>query len=291
MNPESRQAVGVNVDSASVEHFGHEWATFSHEDGWADEAAFERVFEAYFSPLPDGALGPESVVADFGAGSGRWAAKVAPRVGSLVVVEPSMTAITVARNNLRNLENVSFIQEPIGGASIPSNTFDVGYSIGVLHCVPDPVRALSDIRETLKPGGWFLGYLYYALETRPTWYRALWKGSDFIRARVSGLPPRQKRWTTNCLAALVYYPTARAARIAKLLGGDAKNMPLGFYADKSYYVMRNDAMDRFGTPLEHRFTRREIESMLAAAGYDPSKITFSEGEPFWCFAAQKDSGE
>jgi hypothetical protein len=55
---------------------------------------------------------------------------------------------------------------------------------------------------------------------------------------------------------------------------------LQFYSDKPFYVMRTDALDRFGTRLERRFTRVEIERMMYSAGL--RGIEFSEEEPFWC---------
>jgi len=57
-------------------------------------------------------------------------------------------------------------------------------------------------------------------------------------------------------------------------------MPLSFYRDRTFYVMRNDALDRFGTKLEQRFSRREIAGMMRAAGLD--EVRFSEKPPFWC---------
>ena len=57
------------------------------------------------------------------------------------------------------------------------------------------------------------------------------------------------------------------------------NLPLSHYRDKSFYTMRTDALDRFGTRLEHRFTRSEIEAMMAEAGL--VDIRFRENEPFW----------
>jgi len=57
-------------------------------------------------------------------------------------------------------------------------------------------------------------------------------------------------------------------------------LPLQFYADKPFYVMRTDTLDRFGTRLERRFTRAEIEQMMRAAGL--REIQFSEQAPFWC---------
>jgi len=48
--------------------------------------------------------------------------------------------------------------------------------------------------------------------------------------------------------------------------------------------MRNDALDRFGTRVEHRFTGDEIRQMLSDAGLD--RIVFSE-KMFWCAIGYK----
>jgi hypothetical protein len=44
--------------------------------------------------------------------------------------------------------------------------------------------------------------------------------------------------------------------------------------------MRTDALDRFGTRLEQRFTRAEIQAMMQRAGLE--RIQISPTEPFWC---------
>jgi hypothetical protein len=49
--------------------------------------------------------------------------------------------------------------------------------------------------------------------------------------------------------------------------------------------MRTDALDRFGTRLEQRFSRAEIERMMTNAGL--SGINFSEREPFWVAVGRK----
>ena len=43
--------------------------------------------------------------------------------------------------------------------------------------------------------------------------------------------------------------------------------------------MRTDALDRFGTRLEHRFSKAEVESMMTAAGL--GDVRFSDRVPFW----------
>jgi hypothetical protein len=49
--------------------------------------------------------------------------------------------------------------------------------------------------------------------------------------------------------------------------------------------MRNDALDRFGTRLEQRFTRPEIADMMQRAGLE--RIVFSDRMPFWCAVGYK----
>ena len=62
-------------------------------------------------------------------------------------------------------------------------------------------------------------------------------------------------------------------------------MPLSYYIGKSINVIRNDALDRFGTPLEQRFSKKEIEEMLINAGLED--IVFSERAPYWHVLGKK----
>jgi hypothetical protein len=43
--------------------------------------------------------------------------------------------------------------------------------------------------------------------------------------------------------------------------------------------MRNDALDRFGTRLEQRFTQEEIREMMVKAGL--RDISFRDNAPYW----------
>ena len=49
--------------------------------------------------------------------------------------------------------------------------------------------------------------------------------------------------------------------------------------------MRTDALDRFGTKLEQRFTSEEIERMMIEAGLEG--IDFRDSAPFWCALGYK----
>jgi hypothetical protein len=157
---------------------------------------------------------------------------------------------------------------------------DFGYSIGVLHHVPDTAAGLRACIAKLKPGAPFLVYLYYAFDNRPWWFRMLWRMSDVGRRVLSRLPEALKYGLSQGIALLVYWPLARAARLAEQAGRDVSAFPLSAYRHRTFYAMRTDALDRFGTRLEQRFTRAQIAEMLERTGLE--RIEFSPDVPFWC---------
>jgi hypothetical protein len=57
------------------------------------------------------------------------------------------------------------------------------------------------------------------------------------------------------------------------------------YENKSFYIIRNDSLDRFGTPLEQRFTRNQIQEMMERAGLE--NIVFSNNIPYWHAVGKK----
>lgn len=266
-----------NMDPRTVASFGDEWSRFDQSAIQGAEA--ESIFREYFAVFPWDALPPAARGFDMGCGSGRWARLVAPRVGHLHCIDPS-AALDVARNTLQGLENVSFHRASVDDEPLPEASQDFGYSLGVLHHVPDTARAIRSCVRMLKPGAPFLLYLYYRFDNRSRAYRAVWSVSEWLRRGISRLPPALKHMVTDALALVAYWPLARSAWILAKAGADVSGWPLAYYRDKSWYTMRTDSRDRFGTPLEQRFTREEIRGMMESAGL--RGVVFSEHAPFWC---------
>jgi SAM-dependent methyltransferase len=273
-----------NVDLRTVAGFGQEWSRFPQgaELPASDHLA---MFEAYFALFPWERLPPHSVGIDIGCGSGRWAMLVAPRVGHLHLVDPSPEALEVAQRNLAGHKNVTFHVASVAELPVDDALLDFAYALGVLHHVPDTAAAIQSVARKLKPGAPFLLYLYYAFDNRPAWYRGLWRLSDLLRRGISRSPYAVQRAVTAIIAGAVYWPLARTAALAGRMGVPNEYWPLSAYRDRSFYVMRTDAHDRFCTPLEQRFTRREIETMLTQAGF--GNIRFSDRVPYWCAVATK----
>src|SRR2546423_4737042 len=262
----------LNYDARTVEGFGHEWSSFDQTR--LDEQERQELFDAYFKLFPWGELPTQAAGFDLGCGTGRWAKLVAPRVGRLYCVDASAAALEVAQRNLAACANCEFVNASVDQLPFADASMDFAYSLGVLHHVPDTAAGIKACADKLKPGAPLLLYIYYAFDNRPAWFRLLWRESDALRRALSKLPFRLKRLVTELIAVTVYWPLARTARLLERMGRDVSAFPLSFYRQRSFYTMRTDAIDRFGTALVQRFTARQLTEMMEAAGLE--RIQFSE---------------
>ena len=266
-----------NLDPATIKSFGDEWSRF--DQSAIEGAEAETMFNEYFAVFPWTVISKDAIGFDMGCGSGRWARLMASKVGHLHCIDPS-GALEVAKRMLSDRDNVSFHQASVDDGVLPIGSQDFGYSLGVLHHIPDTGAALQSCVTMLKPGAPFLVYLYYAFDNRPATFRFAWHCSDFLRRGIRRLPPRLKHGVTDLIACIVYWPLAKLALLGDRLGLNVSNVPLSYYRHHSFYTMRTDSRDRFGTPLEQRFNRAQVESMMLAAGL--RDIRFSERAPYWC---------
>ena len=276
-----------NIDSKVISDFGDEWALYNYESK-DHSKELKLQFELYSKIVNFEEFDPsQSTAADFGAGTGRWAEHIIEYFSKIWLVEPSSGAYDVLQKKFGKVQKVFIENSTIAESGIPNNSLDFAMSLGVLHHISDTQQAFKDINCKLKHAGVFLGYLYYSLENKPLLYRMAFSIADYSRQRISYLPFSVKRKISSLIALLIYYPLAKLSKILSLLNINIANVPLHHYAELSFYIMRNDALDRFGTKLEKRFNKNEITNLLIESGFDPKSIEFSELEPFWTFTAQK----
>jgi len=273
----------INLDKETVEGFGEEWRRFDQSQ--LSKAEKQKIFEAYFSIFPWNLIGKDSKGFDMGCGSGRWAKFVANKVHLLNCIDPSEKALNVAKRNLSNFSNIRYFNASVNDNILKENSQDFGYCLGVLHHIPDTLEGIKACAKLLKKNAPFLLYLYYNFENRSSFFKIIWRLSDFIRKIISSLSPKTKIFITSIIAYLIYYPLARFAFISEKLGIDVSNLPLSDYRNKSFYFMKTDALDRFGTRLEKRFSKDEIKRMLQEAGFQD--IRFSKNMPFWVSISRK----
>jgi len=114
----------------------------------------------------------------------------------------------------------------------------------------------------------------------PRWFRWLWRLSNAARRLIRRLQPRPKQLVTVLIALTIYWPLSRLVSLAAAAGLPVASFPLSYYRHCSLYTLRTDARDRFGTPLEQRFSRAQIRAMCSSAGL--VDLRFSTRAPYWC---------
>jgi SAM-dependent methyltransferase len=276
--PERRPGRGTSADDFAPDvqaSFGSEWTTF-------DEVLPEhrREFEAYFDLIDLDELAGRRV-ADLGCGSGRWASFVAEHCDTLVAVDFS-DAIFVARRNLARHERTIFLQADVLDLPLRDDAVDVAYCLGVLHHLP--VDALDATRRLARIAPRLLVYLYYALDNRPAYFRALLGVVTGVRTRLARISDARARTVvTWVLTVGVYLPLALAWRAADRVGL-GRFVPLGdTYGRSTVGRMRQDVYDRFFTGIEQRVTRDQIRTLRDTF----AELTISDGLPYWHFVCRR----
>ena len=140
-----------NVDGKTVAGFADEWVCFDQSRLASRESA--ELFERYFSIFPWHELPTDAIGFDAGCGTGRWARHVAPKVATLHCVDASAEVIAVARRNLTGLPNCVFHVASVNDMPFEDQSADFGYSLGVLHHVPDTAAGIRALRLQVETWG------------------------------------------------------------------------------------------------------------------------------------------
>jgi ubiquinone/menaquinone biosynthesis C-methylase UbiE len=103
-------------------------------------------------------IAPGMVVAEFGAGKGRYAVQVAARVGTKGMVyaediDESALAYIEERCERDKISNIETVLGSETDPRLPPASCDFVYCINTYHHVEDPVPLLRNIVPALKPGG------------------------------------------------------------------------------------------------------------------------------------------
>jgi len=220
--------------------FGKQWQRF------ADDAVVTKADLMLHLPADWTATTFSGLVLDVGCGMGRYAAVVSGMGATVVGLDPS-DAIQVAAT--RSPE-AFFVQADIVPAPFPPRTFDLVYSFGVLHHLPDPLRGLHACFDLVRPGGAMLVWVYS--ERHDSLRRFRQKARAIIR-RVPLLIGPAAWLAALCLWSIYLLP-------ARLLGFSPER--LLFYADKGFRQLRVDCYDALQAPIEAYVSREQCRRWI-----------------------------
>ena len=145
----------------STEHysqsFGVEWnrwprLQFDDQNvGRPMEGHTTRMWETITGASDDDVRG--KTIVEFGCGPGRFLDVVRRKGGRAVGIDLSL-AVEAARENFRDDPDVLVVQGDILNPPFADESFDGGYTIGVLHHTPAPEDGLRALARVLKAGAW-----------------------------------------------------------------------------------------------------------------------------------------
>jgi SAM-dependent methyltransferase len=190
-------------------------------------------------------------VLDAGCGMGRFAEVAAAAGAELHGVDLS-TAVEAARRNLDGRAAIHLYQADIMNLPFPDGSFDLIYSIGVLHHTPDTKAAFLKLVPLLKPGGGIAIWIY-SRELRAFF------GSELLRRITPRLP---KSWLLGaCRIAIPLYYIHRIPRVGTLT---CRCLPTSMNPDPEWRWL--DTFDWYSPPYQWKHTCEEVEAWCAEAG-------------------------
>jgi SAM-dependent methyltransferase len=255
--------------------FGEEWQEFP-------DIIFEheKEFSQYFDLIKLSDL-KNKRICDLGCGSGRWGHFLKDQCKELILVDFS-EAIFVARNNLKDDENILYFMGDLRRLPFRDDFVDFLFCIGVLHHLP--CSALEEVRSLKKYAFQLLIYLYYALDNRPFYFRVLLMFATRLRLQAASVRNSHFR-NLFCWAGVffVYYPFIILGSILRPLGRSHLIPLYESYHGKTLERIRQDVYDRFFTRIEQRFTREEIMTLKDTF----SNVIISKQLPYWHFLLKR----
>lgn len=134
-----------------------QWHDFQEQMEWLLDV------ESYLNVIFTKELFGNKTVLEIGCGQG-IETYMAKRAGARQVfaMDISDGSVRTAKSNLKSgsVTGVDFLVGDAETLPIASNSFDMAYSIGVLHHTPDTSKTLAELHRVLRPGGKALIMLY-----------------------------------------------------------------------------------------------------------------------------------
>jgi len=258
-------------DTASA--FGWQWQHFAEF-----HPEFEEQFLDWLDPVDRASFAGKRVL-DAGCGTGRHA-YLAARFGAREVVALDLSgAVEAARVNLRELDDVHVVQGDL--LRLPLRTaaqgggFDLIYSIGVLHHLPDPHAGFRALLPYLRPGGTIAVWLYGH------------ENNGFVRHAVEPLRRVTTKLPRSALRAVAWPLAAGFHGLAKGVYRPledtrvGKSLPLDEYmasvADFSFRQNYGIVFDQLSAPTAAYIKRDEVEQWFAESGLTDVTISHRHG--------------
>jgi SAM-dependent methyltransferase len=250
-------------DRGTIADFSEQWRRYFDNSGYFGS---EELLADVLAPLVRLEELRGATVAEIGCGNGRFLRIMARHAAKVIGVDAG-DSVENARAWTRDLDNVDVLRSSVYElpALLP---LDHVFSIGVVHHLPDPGRALKVMRGLLKPGGrctiWVYGREGNELFLRT--FGALRRVTTrlpptALQALSTALTPPLRAYIAACRA--VPLPMHRYMRsVLRPLGGNA---------------LRLNIYDQLNPTIAAYWTRDEVRSLMERAGFRDIRLHHRHG--------------
>jgi SAM-dependent methyltransferase len=185
------------VDSEHyVGNFGFQWNKHKTTQFDDDEHKPSETFLRMIGVTPEKVAGKR--VLDAGCGAGRYS-EVVNRWGADVTGLDLSSAVEASHENLAS-RGVKVLQGDILNPPLQKETFDLIFSVGVLHHTPDTKAAFQALVPLLKPGGEIVIWLYDAYNDQSVRMKL-----SMLYRKITWRMPTSVLYTISYLAVPYYY--------------------------------------------------------------------------------------
>lgn len=245
----------VEHQKKTGESFAYEWKYIYKENPYE-----KKNFFHFAGPYVTEENLKGKLTVDIGCGSGRftkWAALSGTEASFGTDLGES---VEVAYELTKNIENACIVQADIYAMPFKS-VFDLAYSIGVLHHLPEPQKGFLTLPAVLKKGGEMVIWVY----NRRNNARALYFYEP-LRDLLKHLP-KPFLFKLSYVPALGVHCMNMLTHVLRWYGFHklADQVPFSYYANFSFNMKLNDAFDVIATPKSNYYYVEEIRAWFETA--------------------------
>jgi SAM-dependent methyltransferase len=239
--------------------FSEEWTRWTELRDY-----YERQFLAWIEPVTREDFAGQ-IVFEGGCGKGRHT-DLAARFGAKAVVSVDLgESAFVAFRNTRQLANAHVV---IGDLMSPPvlPVFDLAFSIGVIHHMPDPAAGAARVASVVREGG-RLVYWVYGRENNEWITRFV----DPIRKAITSKIPYRVLQPLSALPAAALWAAIRLLYRGRHAGSPPKRLPYASYLhsmrDFPFDELHIIVFDQLVTPVAFYLPKSEVEAWFTGPGF------------------------
>ena len=237
------------VEQEHLASFGFQWNRY--EVAHADED--RNTFLAKTGMSAESLAGLK--VLDAGCGGGRYC-RTAAQAGAIVTGADHSAAVEKASSLCGHLDSVKLVQADLKRLPFPEQSFDVAFSIGVMHHDVDTRAVFDAVARMVRPGGRMAVWLY----RRNTWWQEAI--NRFLRRRTTRMSAgRLEPW----------------CRLGAILGGiPVMKQTLSKIVNFSTHPVREnricDTFDWYAPAYQQHHTTQELCDWFREAGFEECRV-------------------